>query len=105
MSAELLLKNSSTDPITGLPLVPSRTSHDLRRSATYPGPVSNSWFHLCNSEELPKGKVLEIRALNCVFALWRDEDENPVVQSAFCIHLGANIAVGGKVNHSIFSSW
>ena len=37
-------------------------------------------YHLCNSEDLIQGKVIEIRALNRVFALWRTKDGNPVAQ-------------------------
>jgi len=29
--------------------------------------------------------------------MWRDDAGNPVCQDAFCLHLGANLAVGGKV--------
>jgi phenylpropionate dioxygenase-like ring-hydroxylating dioxygenase large terminal subunit len=32
-----------------------------------------------------------------VFVLWRDNNGKPVCQDAFCIHLGANLAKGGKV--------
>jgi phenylpropionate dioxygenase-like ring-hydroxylating dioxygenase large terminal subunit len=41
---------------------------------------------------------MEVRALNSVFALWRDPTTGkPVCHEAFCPHLGANLAVGGKV--------
>lgn len=97
MAYSYLIKDSPIDACNQLPLVPTRTLHDLRRSATYPPPISNTWYHLCNSEELPKGKVIEVRALNRVFALWRTDDGFPVAQGAFCIHLGANLAINGKV--------
>jgi hypothetical protein len=40
-----------------------------------------------------------VRALDKVFAVWRRADGTPVVQDAFCLHLGANLAVGGKVGY------
>eukprot|EP01034_Spumella_vulgaris_P026940 gene26940-33592_t len=40
--------------------------------------------------------VIEVRALGQVFAMWRDDEGKPVCQDAFCLHLGANLAVGGK---------
>lgn len=40
---------------------------------------------------------MEIRALGQVLALWRTSDGQPVCHDAFCLHQGANLAVGGKV--------
>lgn len=45
------------------------------------------------------GQVVEVRALDKVFAVWKKADGTPVCQDAFCLHLGANLAVGGKVTH------
>ena len=59
--------------------------------------IIHTRYHLCNSDELKIGQPIEIRALNHVFVLWRTEDGLPVVQDAFCLHLGANLAVGGNV--------
>lgn len=82
-----------------------RAAHDRKRHASYPNPVSNTWYMLCDSDELAvgraggRGKVLEVRALGHTFALWRDPASGkPVVHEAFCPHLGANLAVGGVVN-------
>ena len=71
--------------------------HQRKRAETYPSPVPNTWYHLCDSEELKSGKILEIKALGQVFALWRDDNGKVVCQDAFCPHLGANVAVGGKI--------
>ena len=66
-------------------------------------------YHLCNSDEVKVGRPIEIRAINRVFVVWRTEDGIPVVQDAFCLHLGANLAVGGKVVDNCiqcpFHSW
>jgi nitrite reductase/ring-hydroxylating ferredoxin subunit len=78
--------------------LPFRSEHDKRRHATYPHhPAANTWYQICDSDELKDGKVVEVRALDHVFAVWRADDGTPVCQSAFCLHLGANLAVGGKV--------
>eukprot|EP00600_Ochromonadales_sp_CCMP1393_P000017 CAMPEP_0174978182 /NCGR_PEP_ID=MMETSP0004_2-20121128/14045_1 /TAXON_ID=420556 /ORGANISM="Ochromonas sp., Strain CCMP1393" /LENGTH=446 /DNA_ID=CAMNT_0016229493 /DNA_START=32 /DNA_END=1372 /DNA_ORIENTATION=- len=77
--------------------VPTRDMHDERRYNTYPSPVLNTWYHFCDSGDLKDGKVLEFRALGKVFVLWRNDEGQPVCQDAYCIHLGANLAKGGKV--------
>lgn len=75
----------------------SRKDHDHRRHLTYPQPISNTWYHICDSEEVKINAVLEVRALGQVFVVWRKSDGTVVCQNAFCLHLGANLAVGGKV--------
>lgn len=77
--------------------LPSRYEHDRRRNMTYPPLVPNSWYHLCDGDELPPGKVMEIRACNQVFVVWRGQDGVPVCQDAYCLHQGANLGVGGTV--------
>ena len=71
--------------------------HDRKRFATYPNPVSNTWYHLVDSAELVGDRVVEVRALGKTLALWRGADGKPVCHGAFCPHLGANLAVGGTV--------
>jgi nitrite reductase/ring-hydroxylating ferredoxin subunit len=106
----------------------TRTLHDKRRGMTYPEPISNTWYHLCDSSDLKPGEdVIEIRALGQTFAVWRTKEGSllflsslcfftyspclfflrypscfifvgkPVCQTAFCVHVGANLAVGGKI--------
>lgn len=78
--------------------MPSRIDHDRRRLLTYPyTPNANTWYHICDSNELNDGRVIEVRALGLTLAVWRDSNGKPVVHDAFCLHLGANLAVGGKV--------
>jgi nitrite reductase/ring-hydroxylating ferredoxin subunit len=74
-----------------------RECHDRMRELCYPTSTFNTWYHVCDADELDEGKVLEVRVLNLTLAVWKTKDGTPVCQSAFCLHLGANIAVGGKV--------
>ena len=86
-----------SDPSTCLN-PPSRGEHDARRSLTYPAGVPNGWYQLCYVSDVPSSSPLEVRALGQVYAVWRDPlSGNIVAQDAFCLHLGANLAVGGKV--------
>jgi nitrite reductase/ring-hydroxylating ferredoxin subunit len=80
--------------------LPSRDDHDRRRGLTYPcNPISNTWYHICDSDELKDGRVLEIRAVGQTMAVWRTSEGKPICHDAFCPHLGANLAVGGKIIH------
>jgi nitrite reductase/ring-hydroxylating ferredoxin subunit len=86
------LSNRSVDD-TVLP----RKEFDDRRGASYPSPITNTWYCLAYSNEVKVGEVQHIRAIGQSFAVWRTSDGKPVVQSAFCPHMGANLAVGGTV--------
>jgi Ca2+/Na+ antiporter len=75
---------------------PFRQEHDRRRFMTYPPMIPNTWYHLCDVDELTPGRVMEVRALNKVFVLWRSFDGTVVCQDAFCTHQGANLGVLGN---------
>ena len=79
----LLIKDQSSE-------IPNIEYHK-RRQLTYPDLILNTWYHLCDSEELKIGEVKEVRALGRVFVLWRNSEGKVVCQDAFCIHLGANL--------------
>lgn len=69
--------------------------HDANRqkSGAYPAPVPNSWYHVLDSHEVVAGaKPIHVRALGQDLAVWRTSEGRPVVMSAFCAHLGANMA-------------
>ena len=72
------------------------SDHDKRRWQTYPEPVANAWYAIADETELNDQKVVEVRALGQTFAVWMST-KGPVCQDAFCLHMGANLAVGGKV--------
>ena len=63
----------------------------------FPFPIPYGWFHVGYSAELSSGEVRAVRFFGRDLALWRDQDGNAHLQDAYCPHLGANIAVGGKV--------
>ena len=94
ISDGLIISSRSID----MKSMPSRIDHDRRRMLTYPyTPIANTWYHLCDTSQLKNGKVIEVRALGLTLAIWMDKDNKPVVHDAFCLHLGANLGVGGKV--------
>jgi nitrite reductase/ring-hydroxylating ferredoxin subunit len=67
------------------------------RSKSYPASYPNGWYKLCESSDLAVGAVLELQVCGKVFCVFRGESGNVTIFDAYCIHLGANLAVGGKV--------
>lgn len=61
-------------------------------------PYPNGWFAIAFSHELEPGKVLSRTIAGRPLVVWRTESGKPVVQDAYCRHLGANIGVGGWVD-------
>lgn len=67
-----------------------------------PPAYPNGWFGLIRSEELAVGASTSVNALGENFALFRDEEGTVHILDAYCAHLGANLAIGGKVHNIQF---
>ncbi|XP_034949972.1 cholesterol 7-desaturase-like [Chelonus insularis] len=80
-----------------------------RKIKELPPVFPNGWFGLLRSFELAKGEVKYVTALGEHFAVFRTETGVVNVIDAFCPHLGANFAKGGKVKGECiecpFHSW
>jgi len=63
----------------------------------YPYPVPNGWFIVAESAEVSPGDVRPLYYFGRDLVLYRSADGYPRVMDAHCTHLGANIAVGGRV--------
>lgn len=68
------------------------TDYSLRLQG-YP----EGWFAVAFSQELKPGKVLRRKLMNQDLVVYRTESGKAVVQDAFCPHLGAHLAEGGKI--------
>ena len=68
-----------------------------KRIGDLPPVYPNGWFGLIRSEELKVGASTSVNALGQNFAVFRDEEGKVHILDAYCAHLGANLAVGGKV--------
>ena len=67
------------------------------RESTYPPPYPDGWYRLAASSELCPGKLLYRECLGRQLVIYRGEDGESVhAMSAFCPHMGANLA-GGRV--------
>eukprot|EP01012_Entosiphon_sulcatum_P051191 TRINITY_DN702_c0_g1_i1.p1 TRINITY_DN702_c0_g1~~TRINITY_DN702_c0_g1_i1.p1 ORF type:complete len:461 (+),score=93.18 TRINITY_DN702_c0_g1_i1:37-1419(+) len=91
-----------TNDHTTFLLNPGAPREYRRFAAKKPGsdlfpPYPNGWFRIALSHHLPRGGVSYVKALGLNLAVWRGLDGKVTVMDAYCPHLGANLAVGGKV--------
>lgn len=63
----------------------------------YPFPVPNGWFVVAPASELVAGEIRAIHYFGRDLVLYRGEDGRPHLLDAHCPHLGAHLAVGGRV--------
>jgi 3-ketosteroid 9alpha-monooxygenase subunit A len=62
----------------------------------FPG-FPKGWFVMAFSDELLPGQSLSLRYFGRKMVLFRGEDQTPRLLDAYCAHLGASLADGGKV--------
>jgi nitrite reductase/ring-hydroxylating ferredoxin subunit len=60
-------------------------------------PVPNGWFAVAFSRDLVAGEVKRIHYFDRELALFRTRSGRAAVLDAYCAHLGAHLAEGGKV--------
>ncbi len=63
----------------------------------YPYPVPNGWFVVAEATELAPGDVRAMHYFDRDLVVYRAGDGTPRVLDAHCPHLGAHLAVGGRV--------
>jgi nitrite reductase/ring-hydroxylating ferredoxin subunit len=66
----------------------------------YPFPIPNGWFVVAEANEIGSGEVQALHAFDRDLVLYRAADGTPHVLDAHCPHLGAHLAVGGRVEES-----
>jgi nitrite reductase/ring-hydroxylating ferredoxin subunit len=72
------------------------------------GVFSESWFVVCRSDEVKRGDVIARGFLDGQVAVFRGENGEASVVSAYCPHLGAHLASGRVVGNEIecaFHRW
>ncbi len=71
------------------------TVADEYRLDGYPPPYPDGWYRLMCSDSLRRGQARYLECLGRALVLWRREDADDVfAMTAFCPHLGANLAAG-----------
>jgi phenylpropionate dioxygenase-like ring-hydroxylating dioxygenase large terminal subunit len=72
------------------------------------GLFTQSWFPICLSADVPKGKVVGQEFLDGRVIVFRGDDGVANVLSAFCPHLGADLCTGAVVGNAVrcgFHHW
>jgi len=82
------------DLLTDMARRPRVTHFKGRR---YPFPVPNGWFVVAQSSDLTPGDVQPLYYFGRDLVLYRTADGEARVMDAHCMHLGAHLAVGGRV--------
>lgn len=65
------------------------------------GAYFQSWYALCLAEEVQEGQIVGRDFLGTRVIAYRDKTGAPVVQTAYCPHLGADLALGELVNGEV----
>uniref|UniRef100_A0A2C9JQQ1 cholesterol 7-desaturase n=1 Tax=Biomphalaria glabrata TaxID=6526 RepID=A0A2C9JQQ1_BIOGL len=68
-----------------------------RKIGDIPPVYPNGWFGLVESDKLKKGEAITVSAVGQNLAVFRDESGTAHVLDAYCPHMGANLAAGGRV--------
>ncbi|XP_022088194.1 cholesterol 7-desaturase-like [Acanthaster planci] len=68
-----------------------------RKIEDMPPVYPNGWFIACTSASLKKMETKYVHMLGLNLAVFRGESGRAYIIDAYCPHLGANLAVGGKV--------
>ncbi|MBN3323830.1 DAF36 desaturase, partial [Atractosteus spatula] len=78
----------------------AQTANEVRRrrkTGDLPPVYPNGWYRVLDSHLLEKGDVRSVTVLGEQVAVFRALDGTAHVVDAYCPHLGANLAVGGRV--------
>jgi nitrite reductase/ring-hydroxylating ferredoxin subunit len=88
----------------GMPRRPDYIGHPelrpkLRQEAAprFPFPMPNGWFIVAKAEELAPLEVVPLYYFGRDLVLYRTAAGEPRLVSAYCAHLGAHLAAGGRV--------
>jgi nitrite reductase/ring-hydroxylating ferredoxin subunit len=63
----------------------------------FPFPVPNGWFIVARGADLVPGDVVPLHYFGRDLVLFRTDSAAPRLLNAYCAHLGAHLAVGGRV--------
>ncbi|MCX7364488.1 MAG: Rieske 2Fe-2S domain-containing protein [Alphaproteobacteria bacterium] len=79
-------------------VVSSKTSLAKARLPEAAAGYHRAWYPVCLSRDLPAGKIVGRDLLGSRLVAYRDAAGKPVVQTAWCPHLGADLSLGQLVD-------
>ena len=79
-------------------VVTSKTQLAAKHNTITAEGFHRSWYPVCLASDLAAGHVTGRDFLGTRVVAWRDADGKPVVQGAWCPHLGADLSVGQVVD-------
>ncbi len=65
--------------------------------ARFPFPIPNGWFIVAQASEIEPGEIKRLHYFGRELVLFRTDSGEAHAVNAYCAHLGAHLAVGGKV--------
>jgi len=68
------------------------------RTSRFPFPIPNGWFIVATAAELDPGELKAVHYFGDDLVVYRTASGEPRTTEAYCPHLGAHLAVGGKVD-------
>ena len=72
------------------------------------GVYSQTWWPICTSDEVATGQIIGREFLDGRVVVWRGADGKPRVTSAWCPHMGTDLAVGQVIGNEVqcaFHNW
>lgn len=97
---ELLRAPDDVGYIAADGLSKAQAANDVRRrrkTGDLPPVYPNGWYRVLDSHLLERGEVKQVSILGQQVAVFRGINGKAYVVDAYCPHLGANLAVGGRV--------
>jgi len=76
---------------------PSQRVRVRREGDRFPFPVPNGWFAIAEAGELRAGEIRALHYFGRDLVAWCDRDGDVHLIDAYCVHQGAHLAVGGRV--------
>ncbi len=72
-------------------------------SRRFPFPIPFGWYQVAFPDDLAPGEVTALEYWGLELVLWRDRAGSFHLQDAFCPHLGAHLAYGGRVDGDLLT--
>ncbi len=92
---------SENAPESGMPEFPQRPFRGGEYGKEHDGTYLMNWNPIMLAEDLPQGQVIGKDFLGTRVIVYRQEDGTPVVQSAYCPHMGADLSCGEMVGGQV----